>query len=76
MTDLLLSADDTTTRNFQRACDQIHREQGAKAASDFAFKFGHNSYNWTGTDEALMEKTAQESGYRVDWHGADKEEDQ
>jgi hypothetical protein len=73
--ELLLSADDSTNANFKRACAQLRAEGGPSAMTDFAFKFGQNSFNWTGTEAALFEKTADQVGYLIDWHGADKEDE-
>jgi len=71
--DLLLSADDTDSHNFNRACKQIRTEHGETAGSNFAFDYGYIGHNWTGSTATLMERVAEKHGYRVDWHGADKE---
>lgn len=67
--ELLLSADAGTSRNLQLACRQL----GGTLGADFAFKFGQNGFNWTGTTAGLFEKTADQIGYSIDWHGADEE---
>lgn len=70
----MLDADRDASWNFQRACDQIREEQGSAKASGFAFDMGRKGFNWTGSQDTLMERVAEMYGYRVDWHGANKEE--
>lgn len=73
MSDLMLDADQGTSWNFQKACQQIRAERGDRAADSFAHDFGYIGFNWTGSEATLMERVAEKHNYRVDWHGAERD---